>query len=48
VSLRAGLSDDRLPVGLQLIGPRLREDLLLQISRQYEELRPWKGEWPEI
>jgi aspartyl-tRNA(Asn)/glutamyl-tRNA(Gln) amidotransferase subunit A len=48
VSLRAGLSDDRLPVGLQLIAPRLREDLLLQISRQYEELRPWKNDWPEI
>jgi aspartyl-tRNA(Asn)/glutamyl-tRNA(Gln) amidotransferase subunit A len=48
VSLRAGLSDDRLPVGLQLVAPRLREDLLLQVSRQYEELRPWKGEWPDL
>lgn len=48
VSLRAGLSDDRLPVGLQLIAPRLREDLLMQVSRQYEQLRPWNTEWPEI
>jgi aspartyl-tRNA(Asn)/glutamyl-tRNA(Gln) amidotransferase subunit A len=48
VSLRAGLSRDRLPVGLQLVAPRLREDLLLQISHQYEQLRPWKDEWPEI
>lgn len=48
VSLRAGLSDDRLPVGLQLIAPRLREDLLLQVSRQYEELRPWKTDWPNL
>lgn len=48
VSLRAGMSDNRLPVGLQLVAPRLREDLLLQVSRQYEELRPWKNEWPAI
>ncbi len=48
VSLRAGLSDDRLPVGLQLIAPRLREDLLMQVSRQYEQIRPWKEEWPDL
>jgi len=48
VSLRAGLSDDGLPVGLQLVGPRLREDLLLQVSRQYEVARPWKQRWPEL
>jgi Asp-tRNA(Asn)/Glu-tRNA(Gln) amidotransferase A subunit family amidase len=48
VSLRAGLSRDRLPVGLQLVAPRLREDLLLQVSHQYEQLRPWKDEWPSI
>jgi aspartyl-tRNA(Asn)/glutamyl-tRNA(Gln) amidotransferase subunit A len=48
VSLRAGLSDERLPVGLQLVAPRLREDLLLQVAHQYEELRPWKHEWPTL
>jgi aspartyl-tRNA(Asn)/glutamyl-tRNA(Gln) amidotransferase subunit A len=48
VSLRAGLSDDRLPVGLQLVAPRLREDLLLQISHQYEQLRPWRTQWPRL
>lgn len=48
ISLRAGLSDDRLPVGLQLVASRLREDLLLQIAHQYEQVRPWKGQWPEL
>ena len=48
VSLRAGLSDDRLPVGLQLVAPRLREDRLLQISAQYEQLRPWRTQWPRL
>ncbi len=48
ISLRAGLTDERLPVGLQLVAPRLREDLLLRLARQYEATRPWKNEWPRL
>ena len=48
VSLRAGFTDDRLPVGLQLVSPRLREDLLLQVARQYEQARPWHTDWPVL
>lgn len=47
ISLRAGLSDDRLPVGLQLVAPRLREDLLLRVAHQYEQARPWRDQWPD-
>ena len=48
ISLRAGSTDDRLPVGLQLVSLRLREDLLLQVARQYEQARPWDEEWPVL
>jgi len=48
VSLRAGFTDDGLPVGLQLVSRRLREDLLLQVSRQYEQARPWADRWPAL
>jgi Asp-tRNA(Asn)/Glu-tRNA(Gln) amidotransferase A subunit family amidase len=48
ISLRAGFSDDRLPVGLQLVAPRLREDLLLQVASQYEHARPWHHDWPTL
>jgi len=48
VSLRAGLNDDRLPVGIQLVSARLSEDVLLQIARQYEQARPWDKEWPVL
>ena len=48
ISLRAGLTDAQLPVGLQLVAPRLREDLLLQVARQYEQLRPWQHQWPRL
>ncbi len=48
VSLRAGFNDEGLPVGLQLVAPRLREDLLLQVAAQYEQLRPWREVWPAL
>jgi len=48
ISLRAGLSDNGLPVGLQLVARRLREDLLLRLARQYEEARPWMDRWPRL
>jgi aspartyl-tRNA(Asn)/glutamyl-tRNA(Gln) amidotransferase subunit A len=41
VSLPAGLTAGGLPVGLQVIGPRFREDLLLAAAARYESARPW-------
>jgi aspartyl-tRNA(Asn)/glutamyl-tRNA(Gln) amidotransferase subunit A len=45
-SVRAGLSRAGLPVGLQIVGPHHREDLLLQIARAFERERPWHPRWP--
>jgi aspartyl-tRNA(Asn)/glutamyl-tRNA(Gln) amidotransferase subunit A len=45
-SVRAGFSDNGLPVGLQIVGPRHREDLVLQASYAYEQARPWNDKWP--
>jgi aspartyl-tRNA(Asn)/glutamyl-tRNA(Gln) amidotransferase subunit A len=44
-TVRAGLSEEGLPVGLQLVAERGREDLLLQVARVYERVRPF-DEWP--
>ncbi len=41
MSLPAGLTPEGLPVGLQVIGPRYREDLLLAAAARYEQARPW-------
>jgi aspartyl-tRNA(Asn)/glutamyl-tRNA(Gln) amidotransferase subunit A len=41
ISVPAGLTASKLPIGLQVIGPRFREDLLLASAYQYETARPW-------
>lgn len=41
VSVPAGLLPNGLPFGLQLTGPRFRDDLLLDLAERWEEARPW-------
>lgn len=45
-SVRAGFTDSGLPVGLQIVARRHREDLVLQAAYAYEQLRPWNDRWP--
>lgn len=46
ITLPAGLTSDGLPVGLQVVGPRHREDLLLAVARRYEAAQPWPRHSP--
>ena len=39
-SAPAGLSDSRLPVGLQIIGPRLGEPTILAVAKLLQQVRP--------
>jgi aspartyl-tRNA(Asn)/glutamyl-tRNA(Gln) amidotransferase subunit A len=45
-TVRAGLTDAGLPAGLQIVGPRHRDDLVLQAAHAYEQARPWNDRWP--
>jgi Asp-tRNA(Asn)/Glu-tRNA(Gln) amidotransferase A subunit family amidase len=45
-TVRAGFSRAGLPVGLQIVGPRHRDDLVLQAARAFERERPWHPDWP--
>lgn len=45
-SVRTGFSDNGLPVGLQIVGPRHRDDLVLQASYAFEQAKPWNDRWP--
>ena len=40
-SIPAGMIDDRLPVGMQIIGRRYADDDVLAASAAFERLRPW-------
>ncbi|MDO8617044.1 MAG: amidase [Dehalococcoidia bacterium] len=45
-TVRTGFSDNGLPVGLQIVGPRHRDDLVLQAAYAFEQARPWNDRWP--
>lgn len=45
-SVPAGLTKNGLPVGLQIVGPHHRDDLVLQTAWAYEQARPWKDLMP--
>jgi aspartyl-tRNA(Asn)/glutamyl-tRNA(Gln) amidotransferase subunit A len=47
-SIRAGLSKAGLPVGLHIVGPHHREELILKAARAFERERPAHPSWPVI
>ncbi len=47
-TVRVGLTNVGLPAGLQIIGPRYRDDLVLQAAYAYEQAYPWNDYWPDI
>jgi amidase len=47
ISLPLGWSDEGLPIGVQLIAPLGREDMLLRVASQLEQAHPWADKVPE-
>ena len=47
-TVRAGLTGSGLPTGLQIIGPRHGDALVLQAAYQYERLTGCNERWPDI
>lgn len=41
ISVPAGFTASGLPVGLQIVGPRHSDDLVLAVAKLLEEVRPW-------
>lgn len=46
ISLPLAESASGLPIGVQLISPYGREDLLLRIAARLEQVLPWKDRTP--
>jgi aspartyl-tRNA(Asn)/glutamyl-tRNA(Gln) amidotransferase subunit A len=47
-TLRAGLSRAGLPIGLQIVGPRHREEEVLRAALAFQRERPWHPQWPAL
>lgn len=48
LSVPAGVSDEGLPVGLQVVARKDRDDVALRIGATLERVRPWAGRWPDL
>ena len=48
LSVPAGWSDEGLPIGLQIITRKDRDDVALQIGATLERVRPWADRRPTI
>jgi aspartyl-tRNA(Asn)/glutamyl-tRNA(Gln) amidotransferase subunit A len=46
ISFNCGFDKNNLPVGLQLIAPHFREDLLLQAAHEYQRVTDWHKQKP--
>jgi Asp-tRNA(Asn)/Glu-tRNA(Gln) amidotransferase A subunit family amidase len=47
-SVPAGLTNDGLPVGMQIIGPRHADDDVLAASAAFERAKPWDDTYPAV
>jgi aspartyl-tRNA(Asn)/glutamyl-tRNA(Gln) amidotransferase subunit A len=48
ISFAAGFDRQSLPIGLQLLGPRFREDLLLQTAHAFQHVTDWHTRSPAL
>ena len=47
-SIPCGWSNEGLPIGMQIIGPRANDKLVLQVSKAFEEIAPWQDKRPNF
>jgi aspartyl-tRNA(Asn)/glutamyl-tRNA(Gln) amidotransferase subunit A len=48
ISVPAGFDGNGLPIGLQLLGPRFREDVLLSVAHAYQQVTDWHTKKPNL
>jgi aspartyl-tRNA(Asn)/glutamyl-tRNA(Gln) amidotransferase subunit A len=48
LSLSAGFDRDNLPIGLQLLAPAYREDVLLRTAHAYQQVTDWHARGPAL
>jgi Asp-tRNA(Asn)/Glu-tRNA(Gln) amidotransferase A subunit family amidase len=48
ISVPCGFTRAGLPVGLQIIGPRCSEEMVLRLALAYEQAHPWHTKHPVL
>ena len=48
VSIPCGFTSGKLPIGLQIIGPKWGEETMLRVAHAYEQATPWHKEKPPL
>ncbi len=46
-SVPSGWTTSNLPIGMQIIGRRFDDSLVLRAARAWEQIQPWKHQWPD-
>jgi len=47
-TIPCGWTSNELPIGMQLVGKRFEELLILQVSKAFEEIAPWQDKRPKF
>jgi len=48
ISVPCGFTSDKLPIGLQLVGPDFSEELLFQVGHAYEQATDWHKQYASL
>jgi aspartyl-tRNA(Asn)/glutamyl-tRNA(Gln) amidotransferase subunit A len=48
ISIPCGFSDDRLPLGLQVVGPRWGESIVLDVAHTFQQATQWHVQHPML
>ena len=48
ISIPCGFTSDKLPIGLQIIGPKWGEECMFRVAHAYEQATPWHKEKPPL
>ena len=47
-TIPCGWSSEGLPIGMQIVGPPQNDELVLKVSKAFEEISPWQKRIPEL
>ena len=48
MSVPCGFTKEGLPVGFQIIGPHMSEELLFQVGHAYQQVTDWHKKYPKL